>query len=348
MLLGVKSMNQRDGQPLVSVIVPVYNVEKYLARCLDSIVNQTYQNIEIILVNDGSTDASGEICQQYAKNDSRICLFTQENQGLSAARNTGLDHMNGEYVTFVDSDDYISLSFVEILLKALLELKALIAICRFDIIDEEKAGRGTLCSGAKANFRILSRDNIYNEIDRRTRVVTPAVWGKIYLKSIFDGLRFDVGRLHEDAFIFHKIYDRIDTVCYTDTILYYYVQTSNSITRQEQNYWKRSADLLDAGFKRLEYFQDYGKKKYIRKAERHIMNTITGICDKAMVDDKKRRDMLSAVKDRIEQVTGRKKFFLQYFLFCLSPSLYWNVRKAYLWGKSVLAKMRRRISKKYV
>lgn len=105
-------MGHLDSMPLVSVIIPVYNVEKYLARCLDSVVAQTYQNLEIILVNDGSTDASGEICRQYGQSDSRIRLFTQENQGLSAARNTGLDHMNGEYIVFVDSDDYISVHFV--------------------------------------------------------------------------------------------------------------------------------------------------------------------------------------------------------------------------------------------
>lgn len=328
--------------PLVSVIIPVYNVEKYLARCLDSVVGQTYQNLEIILVNDGSTDRSGEICGQYAERDARIRLFTQENQGLSAARNTGLDHMNGEYVTFVDSDDYISLFFVEILLKALLELKVPIAMCRFDYIDEEKGGQGIPCPASKANFRILSRDNVYDEIDRRVYNVVIAAWGKIYSKSIFDGLRFDVGRLCEDSFIVHKVYDRIDIVCSTDTVLYHYVQRSNSITSSRQNYWKLSVDLIDAVFLLLDYFLDYGKKKYIRKAERHIMNTVTGICDKAMVDDKKRKEMLTAAKERIEQVTGRKLFHPQYFLFSLSPALYWNVRKGYLWGKTMVAKVQRK------
>lgn len=327
--------------PLVSVIVPVYNVEKYLARCLDSVVGQTYRNLEIILVNDGSTDRSGEICSQYAQRDTRIRLFTQENQGLSAARNTGLDHMTGEYIVFVDSDDYISLSLVEILLRALLERKVPMAICRFDMIDEEEKGQGTLYSGPKANFRILSRDNLYDEIDKRVRAVTPAVWGKLYSKSIFDGLRFDMGRFHEDILIFHKIYGKVNTVCYTDAMLYHYVQTSSSITRQGQNYWKRSADLLDAGFVLLDYFLDYGKEKYVRKAKRFIMNSITGICDKAMVDDKKRKDMFTEVKGKIERISGKKFFSPQYSLFCLSPDLYWNVRKAYLWGKSVLAKVGR-------
>lgn len=121
--------------PLVSVIVPVCN-EKYLARYLDSIVNQPYQNIEIILVNDGSTDTSGEICRRYMQHDPRIRLFAQENRGLSAAHNTGLDHMNGEYIVFVDSDDYISVHFVEIMLNKLLKYDVKIAICDRLVVDD--------------------------------------------------------------------------------------------------------------------------------------------------------------------------------------------------------------------
>ena len=113
----------------ISIIVPVYNVEKYLKTCLDSIINQTYQNLEIILVDDGSTDNSGEICEEYRKTDSRIILIHKENEGLSMARNFGLDIASGDYISFVDSDDFIARNMMEALYNRLLETQSDMAIC---------------------------------------------------------------------------------------------------------------------------------------------------------------------------------------------------------------------------
>ena len=119
------------NKPLISVVVPVYNVEQYLKKCLDSIIKQKYNNLEIIIVNDGSTDNSQKICQEYVKKDKRIKLITQKNQGLSAARNTGIDNAHGKYISFVDSDDYLDLEFINELYNTIIENKSDISACDF-------------------------------------------------------------------------------------------------------------------------------------------------------------------------------------------------------------------------
>lgn len=326
------------NSPLVTIIVPVYNVEKYLVRCLDSIVNQTYRNLEIIIVNDGSTDGSGEICRQYAEHDMRIRLFAQENQGLSAARNVGLDHMTGEYIVFVDSDDYISLSFVEVLLAQLMKYHVQMAICGRSAVHEEEDRRGQVYNGRKIECRLLSRDEIYAIMDKPKGWPFVAVWGRIYTRQLFETLRFDFGKINEDEFIYHRIYDQIEMLCYTETPLYYHVHTSNSITRKA-GIRRIHPDVIEAFFIRLEYFQKYGNKKFIGIMRRKIMQAVLALCEQSGVGDKETKRELKRAAEEIEQITGGVFFSPQYQLYYSSPAVYRVLRTTKRRLKNVFTRM---------
>ncbi|MBD5132890.1 MAG: glycosyltransferase [Clostridiales bacterium] len=316
-------MEQVNVQPLVSVIVPVYNVEKYLARCLDSIVGQTYRNLEIILVNDGSTDRSGEICLQYAQSDPRIRLFTQENQGQSAARNVGLDHMKGEYIHFVDSDDYISPQIIEILLDKLLQYDVPIAACDFlKVAANDDNAALDMIPVAQVDFcKKMSRDEVFDLIGTAnvSKFVTPC--GTIYNKKIFETLRYPVGRIYEDEFLFHHIYSQADAVCCVDLRLYAYRQSLTSTTRKDGVWRVRSKDFVDMALDRLAFFQQYGVKKYIFRAKNMLASDsacyLLTVTDKNLVNQ-----YIAEIEEKAYQITGKKLFSFKWMLFKISPRLY--------------------------
>lgn len=243
----------------VSVIVPIYMVEPYLKRAVDSIRNQTYQNLEIILVDDGSKDQCGRICDDYAKADNRIVVIHKENGGLSDARNAGLDVAHGEYIMFVDSDDYIAPDCVETLLKCLTEHDADVSMCSYAVTDSteydesiwlksdghEYDGSVEICDRRK----LLS--NLYdaNHKDATYFIVS---WNKIYKASLWDGIRFPKGKIHEDEATTYKIYDRAQKGIYLHKPLYGYFSTPDSITRAKFNI--KRLQWMDALDDRIAYF----------------------------------------------------------------------------------------------
>ena len=240
-------------QELISIILPVYNVSKYLEECMKSIINQTYKNIEIIVVNDGSTDESDYICEKYKKLDNRIKVIHQKNQGLSAARNTGLNYCKGEYISFIDSDDYVKPDFIEKLYRAIKEKNTSVAICNYvslyqnkDLRCEENLNYNNVCSGK----------NFINSC-----VTNTVVWNKLYSRNIWNNLRFDVGKLHEDLFIMHKIMYSCDLVSVVNEDLYVYRIRSDSITGRTFNI-KRNLDNIEASENRLSFFDDKEKSFY--------------------------------------------------------------------------------------
>ena len=185
----------------ITVIVPVYNVEHYLDKCLDSLINQTYKNLEIIVINDGSTDNSGIICQEYAQKDNRIIYIEKENGGLSDARNVGLDKMTGSYVTFIDSDDWVESDYVEVLYNKLIEYRADIAVGNYCKFNESDSNFYFHISG---NYFEKLYDNVsivdcLNDSNRLLNSALIVAWGKIYRKEIISNFRFPVGRVTEDA-----------------------------------------------------------------------------------------------------------------------------------------------------
>lgn len=224
-------------EELVSVIVPVYNVEKYLSQCLDSIIHQTYKNLEIILVNDGSTDGSGKICDDYAAKDGRIKVIHQENGGLSDARNKGLDLMTGQFVTFVDSDDYLENNCIHTLYTYAYTCKTDISIGKFIEFEENTSQflfHNHLNNGNKIEF--LTGDQCLERHHKYFLGIFVTAWAKLYRTSLFNdsnpckSIRYPLGVLHEDQYTTHKLFFKSNKIVFVNDYLYVYRVRKNSIT----------------------------------------------------------------------------------------------------------------------
>lgn len=211
----------------ISVIIPIYNVEKYLERCLNSVIEQTYKNLEIILVDDGSPDGCAQICDIYKKKDERILVIHQKNKGLSGARNAGLDIATGKFVCFIDSDDYIDKNMIEILYKNLKHTNSDISICGFEQIDEdEKINKKEKQNN---NIKILNKREGLKELIYHKYGLDIVTWNKLYKISLFDKIKFPQGKIYEDFATIPFLIDQSSNICVTDEKLYYYVQRKGSI-----------------------------------------------------------------------------------------------------------------------
>ena len=212
-----------ENQPLISVIIPVYNVAAFLPRCLDSVCNQTYQNLEIILVNDGSTDNSPEICQQYAQKDTRVTVISQKNGGLSAARNTGMDHMHGKFFTFIDSDDWITPDYCQTLLDLINQSGADVATGNYIYAFEDGSQQAPVVLTENQTFS-TPEDILYFGLK-----VRHTAW-LFYRTSVCGSLRFDpYYSLSEDLDFYFRLSQQIKTLACTSKILLYYYQRKNSL-----------------------------------------------------------------------------------------------------------------------
>lgn len=249
---------------LVSVIIPIYNVECYLDRCLKSVINQTYKNLQIILVDDGSPDKCGEKCDYYAKQDNRIEVIHKINGGLSDARNVGIDNALGEWIVFVDSDDYISPQFVEILYDCAIKSECDIVQCKYDrFSDEIFEKKYNECSHINI---IKSKDHLHN-IDTATNT---AVWNKIYRKTLFEKIRFPYGKIHEDVATTFKLVYLAKKICSIDYELYHYFINPNSITTSKIK--NNKVDLIDAYWEQVSYYMNnYDCREYQIEATNKLM-----------------------------------------------------------------------------
>lgn len=214
----------------VSIIVPIYNVEKYLKKCIDSIVSQTYSNIEIILINDGSSDNSESICKEYESIDQRIRYYKKQNGGLSSARNYGIENATGDYLLFIDSDDYIDNSMVETLLVSAEKYNADMVECNYyEVINEEfhvfKPKKNKVYSSKEAIASL-----IYNT------GITPTAWNKLYSKKLFSKLRYTEGLYHEDEEIIVKLLSKAEKVVEIGNPLYFYIKREGSIINSKFNF----------------------------------------------------------------------------------------------------------------
>ena len=226
----------------ISVVVPVYNVENYLNECLESILQQTYHELEVILVDDGSTDRSGELCEEWKKKDKRIHVIHQSNQGLSEARNRGLEHITGKYVAFVDSDDILHPQMYEHLADALQAGQADVAICK-----------ETLFWGDKPQFKCGDRCEI-RAVEDKIRLLThmtddwittiDVVWNKLYKKELLEGICFPKGKLSEDVYFQIDVLLRASKAVWLDEKLYGYRQRTGSIMHQDGKIYTACAEAL--------------------------------------------------------------------------------------------------------
>lgn len=215
-------------KPLVSIIIPIYKVEPYLRRCLDSIENQTYTNLEIILVDDGSPDACPQICDEYSARDSRIVVVHKENGGLSDARNAGLDICSGEYISFVDSDDWVEKEYIETLINSALSQDVEIVIGNYDLIWEDRSET----SEPFQNGTFEKKDVFFKIITAQTTHLGIS-WGKLYKKSVLNGERFPVGKTQEDNYTSYKFIYKANKISCVDIVLYHYYQRYNSISKTD-------------------------------------------------------------------------------------------------------------------
>lgn len=232
--------------PLVSMVVPVYNVEEYLEECFDSIITQTYKNIEIFLINDGSTDNSGKIASKLAQNDSRVTVIHKENGGLSDARNAGMKIARGEYITFIDSDDYVDKNFVKNLVRLAEETDA-------DIVQCNNSRRSDQLGDGSAKYVSMSGKDAFIEL-MKFKTVSPTAWGKLYRMVLFSNndLVFPVGRLHEDTAVLYKLVYLANRVVCSDLVLYYY--RMNSVSIMTASYTKKHYESVAKYHEELDGF----------------------------------------------------------------------------------------------
>lgn len=233
----------------ISIIVPVYQVEKYISDCIDSILSQTFTDFELILVDDGSIDNSGKICDKYAEKDKRIKVIHKENGGLSDARNRGLDNALGKYFMFVDSDDYIAPNMAECLYKNITKGNIDIAVCNFHYAFEEKEKDFSTENKAEV---LDGKEIFYHRKNERNYGFWTVAWKKLYKAETFKNMRFRFGKYHEDEFWANDIYRMNIKVVTVSESLYYYRQRENSIMGNKNV--QKCFDIIEAFGERINIY----------------------------------------------------------------------------------------------
>lgn len=283
---------------LISIIVPIYNVEPYLKKCVDSILNQTYYNLEIILVDDGSPDHCGAICDKYATADDRIRVIHKKNGGLSDARNAGLDIMTGKYVAFVDADDWIEPNMYEKLME---NMKYFDADMSFGGVadDLEKNGQATAIKISDYGAEPFAENKI--DAMKRYFLGSWAAWDKIYRATLFSDIRFPVGEINEDEAIVLHLLDKCRTVCYTSQIFYHYVKRENSESITMSDFSRKKIAWYDHCKKNCEFISHnypelnvYAKYRYYSSLV-WVLNNMTS-------DIKQFSDLISRYRKELRKI----------------------------------------------
>lgn len=326
-------------RPKLSVILPVYNVEYYLERCLDSIINQTFKNFELLIVNDGSPDNSHLICEAYAVKDHRITNFKKSNGGLSSARNFGLNRAKGDFIAFVDSDDYLDLNMFQLLIDALVKYGASISICGTNDVFVDGSiklvnsfNEDTILSKQRA-LELLVKDELINSF----------AWNKIYRRELFEEVRFPEGRIYEDVAVMFKIFHKADKIVNIKDSLYFYLHNAEGISRSKGKELIIARDLFYAHYERYQFILD--------KSEYHAVLPISGkqsilfainylhrmVLSKSSFTDFNNILFLAKEIDAGSNKMLPKKYGLQYLLM-LWPKFYFNLLLFVYKFKSIIRK----------
>lgn len=261
----MQNMKNRVEKPDISVIVPVYKTEAYLESAIRSILCQTFSNFELILVDDGSPDRCGEMCDAFAEADSRIRVIHQENRGLSAARNVALAIAVGRYVTFIDSDDYIAAEYLGILFRMVRSYHAKVSACdkkylkdTEEFVPDLDRGATEIClSGKKAVISLYSNEK---------NTIPMSMWGKLFKRELFDQIKFPVNKIHEDQAVLPILLYGAGKVVWRNEPIYGYRQTPDSITRQR--FSLKRYDDIEAVTNCIAFFSKKGEDKIVRAAEK--------------------------------------------------------------------------------
>ena len=307
---------------LISVIIPVFRVEAYLRRCMDSVLAQTYEKMEIILVDDGSDDGCPVICDEYAEKDSRVRVIHQKNAGLSGARNTGIDEAKGEYLAFVDSDDYLSPEFLERLYMACIETDSDMSVCRWEYvkggpIPEGGNGKTQTFTGRQMLANLYIPDGAYFVV----------AWNKLYKRELFDNIRYPLGRIHEDEATTYRIYHRVKQAAYVDVSLYGYFVTPSSITR---GFNPRRLDWVKACSERIDFFEEHGYSELMVSALQAFadgsIDIYFGLKDELPGSEKEQSWIQDLVRRGLKRVKPYGRFPLRtaigYRMFLICPGIY--------------------------
>lgn len=254
---------------LISVIVPVYRVENYLHRCVDSILNQSFPDFDLILVDDGSPDDCGAICDTYGAGDIRVHVIHQENGGLSAARNAGIEwalkNSDSQWLAFVDSDDWVHEDYLRFLYQAVSETGCKISACGF------ARTQGEALPEVQTGFQVLSAEDFYcgETVSSAAAAIT---WNKLYQKNLFDTIRFPVAKLHEDEFTTYRLVFAVDHIAYVPAELYAYFQNAEGIMLSQWN--PRRLHILEAVEQQMEDAKRWGNERFYQKAAKHYIYAI--------------------------------------------------------------------------
>ena len=313
----------------ISLVIPVYNVEKYLDQCLSSVMLQTYQHLEIILVNDGSTDSCAHICNAFAKQDARVTVIHKENGGLSDARNAGLKVATGQFITFVDSDDQLSPDYCRILLEKALVYDADIIECGFKTFSTEKIIPSDR-NDFKSDVAIYSSEEALALLIKSELKQT--VWNKLYKKEVISNIPFEKGRKHEDEFWTYQIIAKAKKIVQISDELYFYRQHAESIMGED--YSLKNLDAMDAQVQRLKFIKNKHPdllqltlKHFWFAASAHYQN----LTKRADLDKRglERRRISSAVKSYhadFDFKDWEMKGVIWFYFFSLAPGVYAKVR----------------------
>ena len=314
--------------PLISVIVPVYRVEEYLERCVKSILSQTYKNLEVILVDDGSPDQCPAICDACAEKDARVKVIHQENKGLSGARNAGIDAASGEYLAFVDSDDYVSPHFIEELYQLLQDTGCAIGQCRFSYMK----GDGLVEEGDSA-FCIYRGESLMEQLYGPEEKATCFVvaWNKLYRAELFKetGIRYPEGRIHEDEATTYRLFHEAKKLAFLDRALYgYYTENGGSITSV---FSAKRLQWLTAHEERIAFFKKNGYEKLLPAAYRKLCDACITFYFRCTEQVKDAEELKKELRKRLETYRANGaawiaalplKTRMGYELFSMSPGLY--------------------------
>lgn len=288
---------------LISIIIPVYKVEEYLEKCVDSVIKQTYDNLEIILVDDGSPDNCGKICDQYSKKDKRVKVIHKENGGLSDARNAGIDISRGEYISFIDSDDYVEIDYIETLYNSIIKSKADLAVCAHKVVYSN----GSVIDKATNNYyEYTSKEALKHMLYDQD--LDLSAWGKLYKRNLFDNVRYPKGRIFEDAATTYKLIDNAKKVVVYSMSKYFYIIRKKSITTN--NFTMKKMDLI----KSTDEMCTFIKNKYPdleQAADRRMMyaymSTLTQFvksnCKNSEVEDK----LMTYIKNNSKKILKDKQ-----------------------------------------
>ena len=314
--------------PLISVIVPVYRVEEYLERCVKSILSQTYENLEVILVDDGSPDQCPAICDACAEKDARVKVIHQENKGLSGARNAGIDAASGEYLAFVDSDDYVSPHFIEELYQLLQDTGCAIGQCRFSYVK----GDG-LVEESDSAFCIYRGESLMEQLYGPEEKATCFVvaWNKLYRAELFKetGIRYPEGRIHEDEATTYRLFHEAKKLAFLDRALYgYYTENGGSITSV---FSAKRLQWLTAHEERIAFFKKNGYEKLLPVAYRKLCDACITFYFRCTEQVKDAEELKKELRKRLETYRANGaawiaalplKTRMGYELFSMSPGLY--------------------------